>query len=109
MSAELREQLESAAKNSKRSLNAEIVARIERTFAEDESNADIEAYAEWARQNPQESNEDNMISALAYLRHLISSAETGIRNIERIHDERTGEHAMAVDNHGNLVKSYEAD
>jgi hypothetical protein len=107
MTAELRDQLERAAKRSKRSLNAEIVARIERTFTEDESNAEIEAYAEWAKKNPDELSENNMVSALSFLRHLLSSAEDAVRNAERIYDQKTGEHAMTMDEDGNLVKSYE--
>ncbi|WP_262925177.1 Arc family DNA-binding protein [Pseudomonas guariconensis] len=107
MPADLREKLESSAKYAKRSLNAEIIARLEESYAHDQAIFDQEAYETWAKENSIESADQSIVLALSQLRFLLSSAEEGIRKVERLYDEKTGEHAITADADGNIVKSYE--
>ncbi len=107
MPAELRDKLESSAKHAKRSLNAEIIARLEESYSHDQALLDQEAYEAWAKENAIESPDQSIVLALSHLRYLVASAEEGIRKVERLYDEKTGEHAITADKDGNIVKSYE--
>lgn len=107
MTADLREMLEASAKHAKRSLNAEIIARLEESYAHDQAILDQESYEAWAKENSVEPADQSIVLALSQLRFLLANAEDGIRKIERLYDEKTGEHAITADEHGNIVKSYE--
>lgn len=107
MTAELREMLEASAKRNKRSLNAEIIARLEQAFSEDRSLVDQSNYQAWAAENDVEPADNSIVLTLARLRYLVETAQEDIRKVERLYDEKTGEHAFTADDDGNLIKSYE--
>ncbi|WP_397448122.1 Arc family DNA-binding protein [Pseudomonas sp. NA-150] len=107
MPPSLREMLESSSKHAKRSLNAEIIARLEESYSHDQAIINQEAYELWAKENSVESADQSIVLALSQLRFLLASAEDGIRKVERLYDEKTGEHTITADEHGNIVKSYE--
>lgn len=107
MPADLREKLEASAKHAKRSLNAEIIARLESSYSLDDVYAEQAAYAEWAEENKIEPPEQSMVVGLTHLRILLAQATESLQRVERLYDEKTGEHALSIDEHGNLVKNYE--
>lgn len=107
MPADLREKLEVSAKLAKRSLNAEIIARLEGSYSLDDAYAEQAAYAEWAEQNDVQPTEQSIVVGLTHLRILLSQATESLQRVERLYDERTGEHALTVDDDGNLIKTYE--
>ena len=107
MPADLREKLESSAKHAKRSLNAEIIARLEESYALDQARVDQAAYEAWAEANSVESADQSIVLALSHLRFLLASAGEGLKKVERLYDEKTGEHALTADEDGNVIKSYE--
>lgn len=101
------EQLKASADNNHRSVNAELVARLERTFADDDQIRETAEYMAWREENPGQDSGESIVGMLAHLRSLISNAESGLKMVERLYDEKTGEHAQAIDKDGNIVKSYE--
>ena len=107
MPSELRGLLEKSAKKSKRSLNAEIIARLEQTFSDDHLASRNAEYEQWLEEHPDAVPGQSMVSLLSKLRAFLSLAEESARDVERLYDEKTGEHAQVVDENGNLIKSYE--
>ncbi|MDY7559966.1 Arc family DNA-binding protein [Pseudomonas sp. CCC3.2] len=107
MAADLREKLEKSSLSLKRSLNAEIIARLERSFAEDEAIEKQVEYEKWLETNPADASELSIVSMLSYMRHLAEATEGALKTIERLYDEKTGEHFMTINESGEMVKSYE--
>lgn len=104
---ELRDRVMEAAKENKRSATAEIIARLEQSFAEQARLSELAEYEEWRKENPTEDADESIVLMLSHLRHLISSAEQGLKKVERLYDEKTGEHALVANEDGTISKSYE--
>ncbi len=106
---DIKSKLEDSAKLNRRSLNAEIVARLENSLLDDQrlveamtidEAADIEANAEY------ESNH-TILSAIHIARRSVEEAMECLRLAEKLHDQATGEHILVSDDQGGVIKSYE--
>lgn len=104
---DVKQRLEEAAERNKRSLNAEISARLEHTLAEDDFHDQQAEHEAWLKENASAIDEDGMAIALMRTRQAIDEAQSNLKRIERLHDERTGEHTLIMNKDGNLIKSYE--
>lgn len=106
--ASLRDKLKAAAKENRRSMTAEVVARLEESFwhrppteAYEEMLGNVEGPGE-----PDYSHE-NLAMILAVARHSLTHATEAIRAAERAYDEETGHHSLVLGPDGEMKRSYE--
>jgi len=106
--ASLRDKLKAAAKENRRSMTAEVIARLEESFWHRPSAEEYEEMlSNMEGASEPDYSQENLALILTAARHSLSQATEAIRAAERIYDEETGYHSLVLGSDGEVKRSYE--